>query len=168
MIHRLGTFDEMFDLFRDVDRLLRRPTWHGMELPGENFSMPRALPVATGKTPFFPAVECFTRDKMLVLRAELPGVDPKDVEVSITGNQVFLRGEKKEEHKADEKDFFFREISHGEFERTFSLPEGVKADQIKASFLNGVLELSMPSGVLEQTRKVPIEIGEGTKKVKAA
>jgi HSP20 family protein len=87
-------------------------------------------------------------------------VDPKDIEVMITGTQLFLRGEKKEDHKVDEKDLFFQEVSRGRFERTFALPEGVKADQVKALFNNGVLELTMPSGMIEQARKVPVELGE--------
>jgi HSP20 family protein len=116
---------------------------------------------------FYPSVECFTKDKQLVLRAELPGVDPKDIDVTIAGNQLLLRGEKKEDYKIDEKDLFFQEVSRGRFERTFALPEGVKMDQVKASFNNGVLELTMPSGMIDQARKVPIEIGAG-KFVKAA
>jgi HSP20 family protein len=151
MMQKLGRFDDMFDMVLDFDRLLRRPSWH---LAPANF--------------FNPAVECFTRDKMLVLRVELPGVDPKEVEVSVTGGQLFIRGEKKEEKKIDEKDFFFREIGRGRFERNFSLPEGAKADELKASFLNGVLELTMPLFVVEASRKIPIETREVGKMVKVA
>jgi HSP20 family protein len=169
MFQKFGTFDELFDLFQDFDRLFRRTMWQARELPALTPGMPRALPVAPLKAvTFYPPMECFTRDKQLVLRAELPGVDPKDVEVSVTGTQVLLRGEKKEEHKIDEKDLFFQEVNRGRFERTFTLPEGVKADQLKASFKNGVLELTMPSGMIEQARKVPIELGEVGKMVKAA
>jgi len=168
MIQKSGRFDELFDLFQDFDHLFRRTMWQTRELPGESSSYRRALPVVPMKAAFHPSVECFTRDKQLVLRAELPGVDPKDIEVMVTGTQLFLRGEKKEDHKVDEKDLFFQEVSRGRFERTFALPEGVKADQVKASFNNGVLELTMPSGMIDQARKVPIELGEAGKFVKAA
>lgn len=152
MIQKLGRFDDMFDLVREFDRFFHRPAWQ----------------LATPHVTFHPAVECFSRDKMLVLRVELPGMDPKDVEVSISGNQIVLRGEKKEERKADERDLFIREVSYGRFERLFTLPEGAKTDHLKASFQNGVLELTMPAGLLEQARKVPIVIGDGAKQVKAA
>jgi HSP20 family protein len=143
MIQKLGRFDDMFDMVRDFDRFFRRPSWS--LVPAYHFR---------------PAVECFTRDKMLVLKVELPGVDPKDVEVSITGAQVFIRGEKKEEKKVDEKEYFFREIARGRFERSFSLQEGAKAEQLKASFRNGVLELTMPLAAIEPSRRIPIEAGE--------
>jgi len=168
MTQKFGKYDELFDLFQDFDRLFRRTMWQARELPGEMSSYRRALPVAPMKAAFYPSVECFTKDKQLVLRAELPGVDPKDIEVTITGNQLFLRGEKKEDHKVDEKDLFFQEVSRGRFERTFTVPEGVKTDQVKAWFNNGVLELTMPSGMIDQARKVPIELGEVGKRVKAA
>jgi len=164
-MQRYSTFGEMFDLVRDFDRLFRRPVGYGKELPTE--TMGRFLPVTEKWTPFYPAMECFTRDKLLILKAELPGVDPKDIEVSIVGNQVFLRGEKKVERDIDDKNYFVQEVAHGRFERIIALPEGVKADQVKATFNNGVLELIMPSGVADQARKVPIELIEG-KKVKAA
>jgi HSP20 family protein len=160
MIRKFGRFDELFDLFQNFDHLFHRTMGQARELPGETSSYRRALPVAPMKAAFYPSVECFTRDKQLVLRAELPGVDPKDIEVMITGTQLFLRGEKKEDYKVDEKDLFFQEVSRGRFERTFALPEGVKADQVKALFNNGVLELTMPSGMIEQARKVPVELGE--------
>lgn len=168
MIQKPVRFDELFDLFQDFDRLFRRPMWQARELPGETSDYRRALPIAPMKAAFYPSVECFTKDKQLVLRAELPGVDPKDIEVTITGTQLFLRGEKKEEHKIDEKDLFFQEVSRGRFERTFALPEGVKTEQVKARFNNGVLELTMPSGMIDQSRKIPIELGEAGKFVKAA
>jgi HSP20 family protein len=167
MIRKPGKFDEMFDLFQNFDRFFGRPMWQARELPGETSDYRRALPLAPMRAAFYPSVECFTKDKQLVLRAELPGVDPKDIDVTIAGNQLLLRGEKKEDYKIDEKDLFFQEVSRGRFERTFALPEGVKMDQVKASFNNGVLELTMPSGMIDQARKVPIEIGAG-KFVKAA
>ena len=168
MMQRFGTYDELYDLFRDFDHLFRRTMWQARELPGETSRMPRALPSAPTGNAFCPAVECFTQDRQLVLRVELPGVDPKDVDVSIAGRQVFLSGVKKEERRTDESDFLFQEVCRGRFERSFTLPETVKADQVKASFHNGVLELTMPWVPLDQARKVPIEIGEGGRKVKAA
>jgi HSP20 family protein len=167
MLRRSGVFDELYDLFSEFDRLFRRTMRPYRELIGETALAPRALP-SRSDVSFLPAMECFHRDNTLVLRAELPGVDPKDVEVSIVGNQVFLRGEKKQETRVEEKDLFFREFSQGRFERSFTLPEGTKTDQVKASFQNGVLEVTLPAGTAVKPRTIPIEIGGGGKSAKAA
>ena len=114
-------------------------------------------------------MECFTKDKQLTLKVELPGVDPKDVEVSVMGNQLVLKGEKKQDHTVEEKDLFFREIARGRFERSFTLPDGVKKEQVKAIFTNGVLEVCLPAEGMEIAKKVPIEVAEiGKKGFKAA
>lgn len=166
-------FDEFFDLFREMEGLFppRRLPWREFResslLPA--FLPQRMLPPAKEFGTYLPAVECFTREGQLVLKAELPGVDPAAIEISVMGDQLVLRGEKKEERKVEDKDLFFRETSCGRFERSFTLPEGVRADQVKASFVNGVLEMTMPAGAATTASKVPIQIGEVTKKtVKAA
>lgn len=105
----------------------------------------------------YPAIDCFTRDDKLVMRAELPGVNPDDVEVNLTGNRLTIRGEKKAESKTEKEHVLIREISHGRFERSFSLPEGIRPEDIKADFSNGVLELSMPAEKVQASRKIPIE-----------
>ena len=166
MLQRRNVFDEMFDMFKDLDNLYRRTQWR--ELPGEVTGMRRLLPTTALRGEFFPAVECYTKDKQLILKVELPGVDPKDVDVSVIGDQLILKGEKKEEMKVDEKDVFFQEISRGRFERIFPLPEGIKKDHVKATFTNGVLEVVLPALAIEAGRKVPIEVLEGRKAIKAA
>lgn len=121
-------------------------------------------------TTTFPAVECFTRKNEMVFRAEMPGVDPSDVELTVQGDRLTVRGETKTQHKVEEADYFFREVDYGRFERTFELPEGVTAEEVKASFKNGVLEVTVPAKSLPAATKVPIEITPGPKKktVKAA
>jgi HSP20 family protein len=164
----------MFDLFREMEGMFpaRRGPWR--ELPMENaftpaFMQQRMLPAPREAAIFFPAVECFTREGQLVLKAELPGVDPAAIEIAVAGDRLTMRGEKKEEKKVEDKDLFFKETCFGRFERTFTLPEGVKSDQVKASFMNGVLELTMPAVASMTVSKVPIQVGDAQKKtVKAA
>ena len=118
----------------------------------------------------YPAVESFRRDDEIVLRAELPGVDPKDLDMTVVDNQLVIRGEKREEHRKDDTEVLLREVSYGRFERSFTLPRGVKAEQVNATFVNGVLEVTLPAQGLEDAGKhVPIQIGDGTeKKAKSA
>ena len=168
-MRRYSPFDEMFDMFRDFDTLFRRTMGEFRELPADVTGVRRLLPASPRSAQYYPAVECFIKDKQLVLKAELPGVDPKDVEVSVAGNQLVLKGEKRQDHTVEEKDLFLREIARGRFERSFTLPDGVRKEQVKATFTNGVLEVCLPAEGMEMAKKVPIEIAEtGKKGVKAA
>jgi HSP20 family protein len=105
-----------------------------------------------------PPIESFVDGNRLVVRADLPGVDPKDVEVTLAGNVLTIKGSRRSEHENKGRDFLHREVSYGSFERSLTLPEGVKADQVKASYRNGVLELEVPMPEALAVRKVPVEI----------
>jgi HSP20 family protein len=180
MWRRNSVFDELFDTFRDFDTVFRRTFHDARALPEgrrELMAGSRLLPGLswTGDTSdwsFVPAVEWFTRGKDLVLRAELPGVDPSQVEVVLQGRQLTLRGEKKSAQETQQEGtLHYQEVVHGRFERTFTLPEGIQAEQVKASFTHGVLEISMPAeGVLPSTVKVPVTVDDGgsRKSIKAA
>ena len=168
MLRRRGLFGEGMDPFADFERLFRRPFGELGEFLAP-WPTRRLLPAATVVEDFVPAVECYTKDKQLILKVELPGVDPKQVEVAIVGKMLTIKGEKKREKEGEEENTYFREIVHGRFERTFELPEGVKKDQINATFVNGVLEVALPAAGIETARKVPIEVQEiGKKTIKAA
>lgn len=168
MLRRIDPFAGMFESWRDFDSLFRRLMGERREYL-EPLATRRLLPVATTGTEFLPAVECFTKDKQLILRAELPGVDPKELEVSVVGNSLVIKGEKKEERQVSEKDVFFKEIAQGKFERTFDLPQGVKKENVKAYLQNGVLEIILPAEAIEPARKVTVEVLEpGKKTVRAA
>lgn len=184
MLRRIDPFDRMTDMFRDFDALFREAMeeFRGLasEMPGRHLlpagsTLPAPAParrhgLLAGWSGFRPAVECFTRDKDVVVRAELPGVDPADVEVSVADGRLVIRGQKREQRASDAGTFHYGEVAHGEFERTFVLPDGTKTDQVKASYGNGVLEVIIPTEGLPVTRKVPVEIGEGSAKkaIKAA
>jgi HSP20 family protein len=159
-------FDDLFYVFRDLDSLFSRdlPVLGPMLVESS-----KLLPAgATGGSALAPAVESFTKDGKLFIRAELPGVDPTDLHVSVTGNRLQISGEKKSGREVNEADVYFREISQGRFERNFTLPQGVKTDQLTARFENGVLELSMPVPEENQVKKIPIDVVAAGKQVKAA
>ncbi len=106
---------------------------------------------------WMPRVENFTKDNNLVFRCELPGIGPKDLEVTATGRELTIKGERKTEKGTKEQDYQCREIVYGSFERHFELPEGVKTDQMRATFANGILEVTVPAPALEKARKIEIE-----------
>ncbi len=167
MRSRYSTCDDMFDIVRNFDSIFRDA--FGEPRLADGTGAGRRLP-ASSMRGFTPAVEWFARDKQLVLRAELPGVDPAQVEVTLAGDQLFIRGEKKLQQEVDEPNHYVREIAHGRFERSFTLPEGVEGDQVSATFSNGILEVTMPAESAPASRKVPIEAGGGAdrKQIKAA
>jgi HSP20 family protein len=104
-----------------------------------------------------PPLESFVDNGRFVVRADLPGVDPKDVEITATGDQLTIRAKREQRHEEKDRDFLHREVTYGTFERVIKLPGGVNPDNIKASYSNGVLELSVPLPEQARTRKVPIE-----------
>ncbi len=178
---RNTTFDDMSHLFRSFDNLFQRFLEDARFAPGSSRRLTgRAepdteegrslLPSSGGDWAVWqPAVECFTRDKNVVLRAELPGVQPDQVEVTVHNGRLILRGRKESERTVDERDLYFREVAYGRFERSFALPDGVKPDQIQASWDNGVLEVTFPATEAVETKRIPIQSGpRGKKAIQAA
>jgi HSP20 family protein len=110
------------------------------------------------ETTFVPAVESFVKDDKLVVRADLPGIDPKDVELAVEGDRLSIRGERKEVKEEKDQEYFHREVTAGRFERILVLPGSVDRESVKATYHDGVLEVTMsaPKGMVQ--KKVPIEV----------
>ena len=104
-----------------------------------------------------PAIESRADNGNLIVKTDLPGIDPKEVSISVVGNQLTIEGERKREEKKEEKDYFYQEVAYGKFSRSLALPEGVEADQIKATFKNGVLEVTMAAPKQLTAKKIQIE-----------
>jgi HSP20 family protein len=103
-------------------------------------------------------VECFVRDNSLVVRADVPGMEPKDIDISVLGNVLTIKGERKskEEEEVKKADYLRREISYGAFERRLTIPEGAQTDKVKAEFKNGVVEITVPLSKEVAARKIPL------------
>jgi HSP20 family protein len=111
-----------------------------------------------------PRLESFVEGDKLMIRADLPGIDPKDVDVTVNGSVLTLRGKRERTHEDKGRNYLHREVFYGSFERSLTLPDGVKAEDVKASYKNGVLELTMPVPKGMTARKVPIEIESSGRK----
>lgn len=105
-----------------------------------------------------PAVDLFEEKDNVVVKAEMPGLEKKDVEVSLTDSRLTIKGEKKKEEEVKEKDYFYSERSYGSFARVLQLPCQVKGDKVKASFKNGVLEVKLPKSEEAKNRSVNVKI----------
>jgi len=104
---------------------------------------------------FLPAVEWFTRGGDLVVRADLPGIDPKAIDVSVEGDRLTIKGERKNE-AGDAR--LPGEVYYGRFERGIRLPERVDADSAKATYRDGVIEVVMKAPRALVSRKVPVTV----------
>jgi HSP20 family protein len=120
-------------------------------------------------TGWMPAMEVFERDGQYVIRTDVPGIDPTEVEVSILNDALTIRGERKKAHEVKEKESYYSEAAYGRFERRLALPKGIDPEKITARFENGVLEVSVPLPQTATGKKVSIEIGgDQPKQIKAA
>jgi HSP20 family protein len=106
---------------------------------------------------WMPAVDMVERKDEIVLRADLPGLQEKDIEVSVQDGMLTLRGERKEEREEKDEDYYYCERSLGKFSRSLTLPTGVDAEHVKATFKNGVLEVHLPRTKESKARKIEIK-----------
>jgi HSP20 family protein len=108
---------------------------------------------------FSPSVDIREDDKEINVKAELPGLDEKDVEVLLTDNSLTIKGEKKEDKEDKGKNYYRMERSYGSFRRVIALPQGLDPDKAKADFKNGVLSISLPKteDASKNARKISIK-----------
>jgi HSP20 family protein len=133
---------------RDIDDLFRR-----------FFSGEREESDQLSVTGWMPAMEVLEREGQYVIRADVPGIDPKEVEVSVLDDALTIKGERKKSHEVKEKESYYSETAYGRFERRLALPKGIDPEKITARFENGVLEVSVALPQTATGKKVPIEIG---------
>jgi HSP20 family protein len=105
-----------------------------------------------------PAVDIYEQDGNIVLSAELPGVDPKDVDVRVENNVLTLRGERKWNNDVQRENYHRVERAYGSFARSFTLPSVVATDQIKADFKDGMLRLTLPKREEAKPKQISINV----------
>lgn len=111
--------------------------------------------------PIRPSIDIVRKNGDLILTAELPGIDPeKDVEITVDGDVLSIKGEKMEEKEISEDDRYMHERSYGKFQRRISLPGGVSPDKVTAGYDNGVLtvHVSLPKEKEEVHRTIPVKV----------
>jgi HSP20 family protein len=130
---------------------------------GRGWLLPRTTRSAgTGTDIWVPQVEVTQQGNELVVRADLPGMKKEDIQVDVTDDEITVSGERRREEETEKGGLYRSERSYGFFTRTIRLPEGAMADQAKAAFKDGVLEIRMPTPPEQVTRGRRLEIKEGT------
>jgi len=133
-------FRELEEWERRFDDLFGRPLWR--------------LPVE--EKGWMPAVDVFEKEDRFVVKAELPGMKEEDIDVSVIGDTLSIKGERKTETEIKEEDYYRCERSYGSFYRSIPIPSNVDADKIEASFEDGVLEVALPKSAKVKPKKIAV------------
>ena len=108
-----------------------------------------------------PEVDIKETEKEVIVKADLPGIKMEDIDVSVDENQLVIKGERKFEKEEKEKDYIRVERSYGSFYRSFDVGVPIKADDVKAAYADGVLEITIPKAEVKKPKKVEITKKEG-------
>jgi len=135
---------DLLTLRQAMDKLFEesvvRPPWFSFEVGGTNIP-----------------VDVYQTEKDVTIKATLPGVKSEEVDITITGDTVTIRAERKEEKEIKEKDYFRKENRYGSISRSITLPVEVKAEQSEAGFENGVLTLTLPKSEAAKPKQIKIQ-----------
>ena len=147
-IVRWEPFRDLLATQSHFDRLFREafsPVWGEGELSTRTWA---------------PPVDIYENGDSLVLKAELPGVDPKEVEVRVEDNTLYLKGERKFEKEVKEQSYHRVERSYGTFTRSFSLPNSIDSEKVQAEYKDGILTLTMPKREEAKPKTIKITVSK--------
>jgi HSP20 family protein len=140
MAERSGFAPER-DIFETMRELMRWPFDEG--LMGDAYA---------------PQIDVSETDGERVIRAEMPGLNPEDVDISLQNGNLVLKGEKKRENEDQGENYYHVERSYGSFYRSVPVPEDITENDVKASFKNGVLTVRVPKGESSSGKRIPIDV----------
>ena len=138
--------------FRELEEMQRRFE----EIFGRPFLPAMWRRVPAEERGWAPAIEVFEKEDKFVVKAELPGMKEEDIDVSVVGDTMTIKGERKAETEVKEEDYYCCERSYGSFSRSIALPSTVDAKKIEASYEDGVLEVSLPKAPEVKPKKVSV------------
>ncbi len=143
-ITRFDPFRNLSSLQEQVNRLFES----GMQSRGDNSAL----------TSWAPAVDIYETENELVLKADLPAINDKDLDIRVENNMLTIRGERKFESEVKEDNYLRIERTYGSFSRSFGLPSTVNTEAIKAEYKNGVLTVEMPKRAESKPKQVKINV----------
>ncbi len=147
LLTRWDPFQDLAGLERGMGRLLA------------DLGVPRVARRGAMPDVMLPSVDVITRGEDLLVRAELPGIKPDEIDISVTENVLTIRGERHEKTEVAEDDYQLREMYYGSFERSLRLPPDAETDKVHAEYGEGILEITIPKAAAKApaVHKVPIE-----------
>ncbi|HNX68507.1 MAG TPA: Hsp20/alpha crystallin family protein [Candidatus Omnitrophota bacterium] len=141
--HWFDPLETMSDLQGDINRLF-------------STSLRRSQPGFAAD--YFPAVDLHESETQYALSMDVPGMERKDLDISVTGNTLTVKGERKSEEKKKEKGWFYSERKYGFFQRSIELPTEVDGDKITATYKDGVLELLVPKSEKARPKQIRVDV----------
>ena len=138
-------FGEMTTMQNRINRLFNEPYWPKGRMDDDS-----------GMGMWNPVVDLYEKDDHFVIKAELPGVNKKDIAIDLKDRVLTLSGERLYENEVKEENYYRRERSYGKFQRVFTLPADVDSDKIKADFNDGLLQIEVPKPEEQKPKKVTI------------
>lgn len=142
---------ELEDMRRDMERL-----FEPLLEPSRRYRRIWSKPSETGV--IVPNIDMYDRKNDIVLKAELPGVEKDNIDLTITKDSITLKGEVKKEEEVKEEEYYSYERSYGAFTRTIALPVEVDSEKAKANFKNGVLEIVLPKKEELKAKEIKIDV----------
>lgn len=142
---RWNPWREMSTMQNRINRMFNEPFWPGGRLDDD-----------TDMGMWNPAVDLYEKDDHFVIKAELPGVNKKDISIDLKDRVLTLSGERSHDNEVKEESYYRRERFYGKFQRAFTLPADVDSDKIKAEFKDGLLKITVPKPEQQKPKQVTI------------
>lgn len=148
-IVRWEPFDELISLRDAMDRLFE-----------ESVIRPRGTSREGGQLGLNLPIDMYEEEGKLVVKAAVPGVKPEDMDISVTGDTLTIRGETKASESVKENDYIYREHRYGSFSRSIPLPPEANAEEAEATFEDGMLMLTIPKKPVEAPKRIEVKTGK--------
>ena len=142
----------------EMERFFDRAMRGFGEWPGRRLMHRHFFPFYQRAERWVPEVDILEQNGALVVKVDLPGMKREDIEVGVEGDMLVIRGRRAEEKEIKEENYYCAERASGEFYRAFTLPEGVDAGTIQATYEDGVLEVKMPRPAAAEPKKLKVEV----------
>ena len=107
---------------------------------------------------WMPSVEMYEKEDKFVVRTELPGMRKEEFDISVLGNTLTIKGERKAESEVKDEDYYRCELCYGKFSRSVALPAAVEAKKVEANYENGILEVTLPKAEEAKPKKVEVKV----------
>ena len=153
-----------YELVPRADRFMSLvPRWNMFDLFFDDFGL---TDLFNDKEVLMPAIDISETEKEYVITGEIPGVDAKDLDVTLNDGILTIKGEKKHENEDKDENYHRIERHYGSFERSFRIPDKVKTDELDATYKDGIFKLSLPKAEVVEAKKIEIKENKAKKKSK--
>lgn len=154
-IQRWRPWEEFRELERRMEEMMRHP-FLSLRYPMAWWRAP------SEEAAWIPALEMYEKEDKFVVRAELPGMKKDEIEISVLGDTLTIRGERKAETEVKDEDYYRCELCYGRFSRSVTLPSAVQTAKVEATYKDGILEIVLPKAPEAKPKKIQVKVKEAS------